>query len=330
MSIVFLESPSKDPGFNLALEQYVFDELPKNKEYFMLWQNKNAIIVGKHQNTVEEINLEYVKSHQIDVVRRLSGGGAVYHDLGNLNFTFIMDAGETEDLNLSFFSKPVVRVLNKLGIEAEQNGRNDITIEGKKFSGNAQYIKDGRIMHHGTILFDSDLSKIAAALNVSKDKVESKGIKSVKSRVVNLIDYFPGKISLPEFTDLLKAYMFEHLEGQYFLTENDRKRIFEIKEERYDTWEWNYGHSPKYSISKERYFADCGKIQLSMEVDKGIIMKMITWGDYFGLGDPNQLFDLLLGKKLEEAELYDALRGVDINYYYKNLRLDDFLDLILR
>lgn len=329
MSIVYLESPSTDPRFNLALEQYVFDELPRDKEYFMLWQNENAIIVGKHQNTIEEINLEYVKSQKIQVVRRLSGGGAVYHDLGNLNFTFILDAGEVEDLDLSFFSTPIVKALKKLGLEVEQNGRNDITIDGRKFSGSAQYIKEGRIMHHGTILFNSDLNKIAAALAVSKDKVESKGVKSVKSRVTNLIDYLPKKISLEEFKELLKTYVFEQIDEQYYLTEADLQRILEIKKERYDTWEWNYGHSPKYSITKERYFPNCGKIQLNMEVDKGTIMKFATSGDYFGMGAQEELENLLVGKKLEEKELKDALRGIKMDHFYKNLSLPEFLDLKL-
>ena len=330
MSIIYLESPSFDPHFNLALEQYVFNEMPKTNEYFMLWQNDNAIIVGKHQNTIGEINQEYVKAHNIQVVRRLSGGGAVYHDLGNLNFTFIMDAGDAEDLNFRVFSVPVVKALKRLGITAEQNGRNDITVDGRKFSGNAQYIKNGRIMHHGTILFNSDLEKVATSLNVSKDKIESKGLKSVRSRVMNLKEYLPEDITLTEFKNLIKKYMFEEVKNQYVLTDTDLRRVREIQKERYDTWEWNYGFSPKYSISKERFIENCGKIQLNMEVEKGIITKFITQGDYFGSGDSADLAGILIGSKPEEAELMNTLSGIDINYYYKNLTVKEFIKIIIQ
>ena len=194
--VVFIESNSNDPRFNLALEQYVFDEMPKDREYFWLWQNHNTIVVGKHQNTAQEINQTYVREHGITVVRRLSGGGAVYHDMGNVNFTFIADTGDMETLNLHAFCTPVVNTLEQIGVKAEVSGRNDITIDGKKFSGNSQYIKHGRIMHHGTLMFDSDLSVVSKALQVSSDKYESKGFKSVKSRVTNIKPYAPADMDM--------------------------------------------------------------------------------------------------------------------------------------
>jgi len=330
MSIIYLESPSFDPHFNLALEQYVFDEMPKSNEYFILWQNDNAVIVGKYQNTIEEINAEYVKENHIHVVRRLSGGGAVYHDLGNLNFTFIIDAGDSEDLNFRVFSMPVIKALGRLGVTVEQNGRNDITVDGKKFSGNAQYIKNGRVMHHGTILFHSDLNKLAASLKVSKDKIESKGIKSVRSRVTNLKEYLPKGTTLKEFKSLLQEYMFEEVENQYILNDYDLKRIAEIQSNRYNLWDWNYGSSPKYSIFKERLVENCGKIQLNMEVEEGLITKFAIWGDYFGSGDPGELVNLLIGTKSEEDELRRALEGMDINYYCKNLTETELIEIILQ
>lgn len=330
MSIIFLESPSFDPRFNLAFEQYVFDELPKSNEYFMLWQNDNAIIVGKHQNTVEEINTEYVRENHIHVVRRLSGGGAVYHDLGNLNFTFIMEAGDVEDLNFRVFSMPVVKALGQFGITVELSGRNDITIAGRKFSGNAQYIKNGRVMHHGTLLFDSDLNKVAASLRVTRDKIESKGIKSVRSRVTNLKEYLPQGLTLTEFKNLLKEYMFEEVDGQYTLTDSDLKRIGEIQRERYDLWDWNYGFSPKYSITKERLVENCGSIQLSMEVADGMITKFAIRGDYFGSGDSGELENSMIGRRPEEDDLRMALKGLDINYYCRNLSAEVLIGIILQ
>lgn len=330
MTMVYLESTSTDPYFNLALEQYVFDQLPRDNEYFMLWQNDNAIIIGKHQNTVEEINAAYVKEHGIRVVRRLSGGGAVYHDMGNINFTFIMDAGEEPRLNLAMFCEPVVKALALLGVHAEISGRNDITIDGRKFSGNAQYVKKGRVMHHGTILFDSDLSVVSEALNVSADKIESKGIKSVRSRVTNVREHLKKDIALEEFKNALKHTMVEEKAmPQYFLTQEDLKAIAELRDTRYATWEWNYGYSPKYSIRKERRVEGCGKIQVLMEVENGVITHLATCGDYFGADESTDVEKALTGCRMKEEELLRALADLDIGYYFNNLTREKLVEIIL-
>ena len=331
MSMIYLESTSTDPAYNLALEQFVFDEMPRDRAYFMLWQNDNTIVVGKYQNTAAEINAAYVKEHGIHVVRRLSGGGAVYHDLGNINFTFITDAEEGERINLAVFCRPVVKALAQLGVQAEITGRNDITIDGMKFSGNAQYIRQGRIMHHGTIMFDSDLGVVAQALNVPKDKIASKGIQSVRSRVTNVKPYVKGDIGIEQFRDTLKTYMVEERQlPRYVLTPEQEARVQAIKAARYDTWEWNYGKSPRYSIEKARRVEGCGRLELSYEVDKGVITAMAVYGDFFSAQDPQGLTQRLVGCRAEESALKAALEGVPVDAYFKNLSAGELVDIILQ
>lgn len=331
MSMVYLESPGTDPAFNLALEQFVFDEMPRDHEYFMLWQNQNAIIVGKYQNTAAEVNAAFVKEHGIKVIRRLSGGGAVYHDLGNINFTFITDAEHGESIDLAAFCVPVVKALEKLGVKAEITGRNDITIEGQKFSGNAQYVKQGRIMHHGTIMFDCDLSVVGSALNVPKDKIESKGIKSVRSRVTNVKPYVKQDIGIHAFWDVLKKYMVEERSlEQHIFTPEELTRVEQLRDERYGTWDWNYGRSPQYSIQKARRVEGCGRIEVCYEVENGVITAFATYGDYFGTGDPGELAEKLMGRKPEEADLKDALKDMPVDYYFKNLTADELVEIILQ
>lgn len=325
----YIYSPGTDPYWNLALEQHVFDGLDKSNDYFMLWQNDNAIIVGKYQNTAGEINSAYVRENGVKVVRRLSGGGAVYHDLGNLNFTFIADSREN-GFDFSTFCAPVIRALGSLGVRADLSGRNDMTIGGKKFSGNAMYVKNGRVMHHGTIMYDSDLDALSKALNVSMDKMESKGVKSVRSRVTNIKSHMDGDIPIDRFIAALRDYMFQEYEmEEYRLTQDDLDRVGKLRDEVYSTWEWNFGSSPKYSVHKERRIEGCGKIEVFMEVAQGIIGDIRFYGDFFGGGDHDDIRALLKGRKLSEEDIRSALSGVTIEHYFRNLTLDGFLSLLL-
>lgn len=286
----------------------------------MLWQNDNTIVVGKHQNTAEEINADFVRTHGVRVVRRLSGGGAVYHDLGNLNFTFVMDAGADSALDLHLFCRPVARALQKLGVDAQVNGRNDITIDGQKFSGNAQYRKQGRIMHHGTLMFDSDLSVVAQALQVSQDKIESKGIPSVRSRVTTIRPYLRQDVSLEQFKALLLEAMFEGTPMEpYSLTTQDLAAVQALRDSRYATWEWNYGASPKWSVRKRRRVEGVGVIEVFLVVEQGRIAAADFRGDYFSAEDSGPLSARLMGLPLEPSALTDALRDVPVDRYFTGL-----------
>jgi lipoate---protein ligase len=318
-----------DPRINLAIEEYALKNLDINETYLLFYINEPSIIIGKNQNTIEEINTEYVENNGIHVVRRLSGGGAVYHDLGNLNFSFITkDDGESFH-NFRKFTEPVVNALRKLGVNAELSGRNDLLAEGRKISGNAQFSTRGRMFSHGTLLFDSEIESVVSALNVKKDKIESKGIKSIRSRVANISEFLSGKVTIEEFRSLLLKNIFEGLDDipEYVLTEQDWEKIHELSKERYQNWDWNYGKSPKFNLQHSHRFP-VGQIDVRFEVNKGIIENCKIYGDFFGVGDVTEIEDKLTGLKYEKSQITAALEDVDIQHYFGNISKEDFINLI--
>lgn len=324
----YLDLTTTDPAWNLAVEEYVFDRLPKDRMYVMLWQNDHAIIIGKHQNTLAEINESYVKEQGIRVVRRLSGGGAVYHDMGNLNFTVIADA-EGNALDFGRFCDIVIRALARVSVKAERNGRNDMTIDGKKFSGNAQYIRHGRVMHHGTILFDSNSTILVNALKVDPAKIQAKGIKSVRSRVTNVRPYLPKDLTLSQFRAVLLQSILEQFPGNaYTLTEADKAVIQKIKEDRYDTWEWNFGHSPACTVTKKQRVEGCGTVEAFIDMEQGRIRSISFRGDFFAAEDPSQLEEILCGCPLEATALAEALSNTDISRYFMGLDATQLAQLL--
>ena len=329
--VYYIESADTDPYRNLALEQFVFDRLDREHSYFMLWQNHNAIIVGKHQNTQEEINAAFVKERNITVARRLSGGGAVYHDLGNLNYTFIADADNTGSLDFAAFCIPIQRALCSFGVPVEISGRNDMTVEGKKFSGNAQYIKQGRVMHHGTILYDSDLGILSQALNPGTDKIESRGIKSVRGRVTNIRPLMKTDMPIAEFWAALKKHMGAAFDMQDFTLQSaDERAVRELRERVYSQWSWNYGSSPAYTLRRARRVEGSGKIEIFLDIGKeGKIKNIAFYGDFFGNRDPAELGDILIGRRLEYDEIRTALGAVDITRYFHALDSETFLKILL-
>ncbi|WP_419883372.1 lipoate--protein ligase [Peribacillus sp. B-H-3] len=318
-----------DPQINLAIEEYALKNLDINETYLLFYINEPSIIIGKNQNTIEEINTDYVEKNGIKVVRRLSGGGAVYHDLENLNFSFITkDDGESFH-NFLKFTEPVIKALGKLGIHAELSGRNDILAEGKKISGNAQFSIKGRMFSHGTLLYNSDMNHVVSALKVKKDKIESKGIKSIRSRVTNIADLMENPIAIEEFRSLLLRYIFEDAEEipEYVLTEEDWKNIHELSKSRYQNWEWNYGKSPKFNLQHSHRFP-AGFIDVRLEVNKGIIEECKIYGDFFGVGDVHDLEERLKGIRYEKAAIESALDDIQVSHYFGNISKEDLINLI--
>lgn len=317
-----------NPRFNLALEEYALNHLHPENELVILWQNKPTVVVGRNQNTIEEVNENFIKKNDIQVVRRLSGGGAVYHDLGNLNFTYIIKGQKNVVSNFRKFTEPVLKALQSLGVPAEFSGRNDLTIEGKKFSGNAQYWSKGRLLHHGTILFNSDLKVVQDALLVKQDKLVSKGVKSVRSRVTNVASYLPEHFTIEEFKKVLLTHLLNEGKYQnYELTAEDLENIKNIMDERYNQWSWNYGKSPAFSTEKAMRFPG-GRLELKLNVNKGLIKDIGIYGDFFGRKDVEELAKTLQGKKYQKDEIREILKSISFEEYFLAITIDQFLECL--
>lgn len=270
MIILCLNQTSTDPYFNLATEEYFLKNF--QEDFFMLWRSKPSVVVGKHQNALAEINHDFVQKHQIPVARRLSGGGTVFHDPGNVNFTFIRNVKDISEVNFKVFTVPVVAALKKLGVEAYTTGRNDLLIDGKKISGNAEHVHKNRVLHHGTLLFDSHLEALKGALKVDLTRFEDKAVQSNRSEVTNIANYLPTPISVEEFT----RFLFGEICGTYpdfrvyEPTAEDIAAIEKLQEEKYQTWDWIFGYSPRYRFSNTIENRN-GAISVSLLVEKGRI-----------------------------------------------------------
>ncbi|MDW7617688.1 lipoate--protein ligase [Peribacillus simplex] len=318
-----------DPRINLAIEEYALKHLNIDETYLLFYINRPSIIIGRNQNTIEEINADYVDGNGITVVRRLSGGGAVYHDLGNLNFSFITRDDGDSFHNFKKFTQPVVETLEKLGIQAELSGRNDILAEGKKISGNAMFSTKGRMFSHGTLLFQSEMDHIVSALKVKKDKIESKGIKSIRSRVGNIADFLKEPMSVEEFRSFLLQNIFKESGEvtEYVLTEADWEKIHKISEERYQNWEWNYGKSPKFNLQNSHRFS-VGSVDIRLEVNRGIIEHCKIYGDFFGVGEVADIEQMLTGSRYEKKAISNVLDEIDVRHYFGNVTKEEILALI--
>lgn len=322
-----IDSPSNNAYFNIATEEFLLSRFP-TEDLFLLYVNAPSIIVGKFQNTLAEINLDFVKEKGIKVVRRMSGGGTVYHDLGNLNFSFHTVLGQHDFMDFSIFSEPVLTLLNGLGVPAVLQGRNDLLVEGRKFSGNAKLARQGKMIQHGTILIDSEMEILADALKVNPLKFIDKATKSNRSRVVNLREYLPAGTGTEEMKDLLKEEIIKNNPGaqRYTLTEDDVAQIEKLVAEKYETWDWNFGFSPNYNYRKA-IKVPAGFIEVHLDVVKGNIDKAKIFGDFFAAKPIEELEEKLLGQKHEDAEIKKILVSEDLTEYFGKVTLEEIIQL---
>ena len=374
--MIYIHNNSHDPFFNLALEEFFLTrpDLNENEDgssntpssnglafepILLLWQNAPTVVVGGRQNTLEEINLAFVEERKINVVRRTTGGGAVYHDLGNLNYSFVVpdatrltvsprhsaNTFSSNDLrsknearvptltdSFRLLSQPVVDVLRSWNLPAELSGRNDITLDGRKISGSAQARKNGRTLHHGTLLFDSNLDDVAAALNVDPEKFRSKAVASVRSRVANIAEFLPenersGLIERFK-TDLLARLQKTQPVVAREIKENELAQIQKLRDEKYATWDWNFGASPRFQFRSSRRF-DWGKFELAFDVVRGRIERAQIFGDFFALDDLSPLLTRLVGTPFERDALLAKITQPLLRQSLPFLSQEDFVELAL-
>lgn len=323
----YLETNSQNPAYNLAFEEYILTHF-REGNLLILWQNASSVIIGRNQNTAEEINPSFIDAHGIRVVRRNTGGGAVYHDLGNLNYSFITDAQGLDKNTIQLFLNPVVQALQNLGLDAQCSGRNDILVSGQKVSGTAQQLLKGRILHHGTLLFDSDVNMISGALNPDPTKFQSKSVKSVRSRVGNIRSGLSVDMDMQEFWKYLKEYLTKNLATPLTLSEDDLAAIEKLKQEKYDTWDWNYGKSPKCQMRcKKRW--DRGLLDLQISVENGKISEIHIFGDFLAVAPVADLEQMLIGCVYGADALEQLLATVNLAPYLGGITAGELIKTIL-
>ncbi|MDR2040507.1 MAG: lipoate--protein ligase [Bacteroidales bacterium] len=317
-----------DPYFNLAAEEYVLKNFEEN--CFMLWRNEPSVIVGRHQNTLAEINVDYVKQNDIKVVRRLSGGGAVFHDLGNINFTFIENKESDKLIDFHKYTKPIIDVLQQLEVDARFEGRNDLVIDGKKFSGNAEHVyRNSRILHHGTLLFSAELSDLSGALNANPTKFNDKAIKSVRSRVTNISSHLKEPIGLEQFRELV----FDHMMNSspdcraYQYSDKDLSAIQQLRDEKYATWEWDFGQSPGYNMINGVRTGG-GHLEIHLDVQNGIIQHIRIFGDFFNIREISELETMLTGVPHHEENIRKMLKSVNLSDYLVNISENELISVM--
>lgn len=332
----YLTSESTDIRYNLALETYLMEHADLSEPILYFYINSPCIILGRYQNAYEEINQQYVKDHNIIITRRTSGGGAVFDDLGNVSFSFITKDDGDAIGNFARFTEPVLEALHQMGaVNAQLSGRNDLQIDGKKFSGNAMHAQNGRLFAHGTLMYDVDLTQIEHALNVPKDKIASKGIKSVHSRVTNLKPYFKPEfqqLTIAQFRDKLAQQILGLTDLQqadhYPLDEKTNQGVQNLLDQYYQNWDWIYGKSPAFSLQHRQHF-DAGTVDYRLNVENGKISQIKIYGDFFGQGAISDVEQKLIGVRFEKPAVQAVFADVNVPFYFGKISAEKLVDLLV-
>jgi lipoate-protein ligase A len=323
--MIYVKCDSTDANFNFALENYLLHRLDISDEYFLFWRTSPTLMIGRFQNTLAEINMPYAKAHDINIVRRITGGGTIYTDMNGWQFSFIVK--RKGRLEFGTFTRPIIEALRSLGVEAQLSGRNDLTIGGRKFSGNAQYVGKDVMLHHGSLLFDTDLEALVRALNVSDEKIISKGIKSVRQRVTNIAEHLPKKMTSLEFRGVMLSYLLRDMQT-YELSDKDIDSVNEIKRSQFDDWEWNFGSDPKFNVTKENRFAG-GKLCAKLFVENGRIANIRFYGDFFASESLGGLEKSLEGCRYTEEDIKHALDSAHAENCFYNITAEEILSCIV-
>ncbi len=310
----FLVNPCTNAHWNMAFDEFALEGLDVREPLFYLWQNAPAVIIGLNQSPYAEVNLPYLEEKGILLARRVTGGGAVYHDLGNLNYSIV---GPIQDMEEAFEIMPAA--LCRLGVPAERSGRNDILVDGRKCSGYAKRLSRDRMMIHGTLMWDVDLDVLTEALKVPGSKVSAKGIASVRSRVANLKDYLPQYPTLKAFQAALQDLLADG-DSEYPLTPEQRAAVNRGALGKFSTWEWNFGHSPETTHQGRKKFA-CGTVEVLYSLKNGILTEVAFQGDFLGNRPAEELAATLKGKRPEE------LAALDVSAYFDGLDGPSFASL---
>lgn len=320
----FLILKTTDPYLNLAIEEYLFEY--SSDDIFMIWQNEPTVVIGKNQNAHAEINMNYLKEHGIHIARRITGGGAVYHDLGNINYTFISSKNQKNEINFEYYTIPIIESLKNLGINVKLSGRNDLTVDEKKFSGSAQHAKDGRVLHHGTLLFDSDLSVLTNVLNVDDEKIKSKAIKSTRSRVINLKELLGDIFSAEEFINYISEFIKKTFNPETISPPSNNVIISLANRNKSDNWLFSSSKLvSEYSIRKKiRY--PFGIVDIYAEISNQKIKDINIYGDYFGISDTKKLEELIKGTRTDNIE--EKISDIKTDEYISGMTNDLFISHI--